>query len=51
MKFAISLVGNFRIEKVRAAALLPSAVEFLEVPNYFLLFVVLDYSFLKIWRM
>lgn len=45
MEFTTSLVGNLRIEKFRIDPPHPSAVGFLEVPNYFLLFVVLSGAF------
>jgi hypothetical protein len=45
MEFTTSLVGNLQIEKVHIDPLHPSAVGFLEVPNYFLLFVVLSRAF------
>jgi len=45
MEFTTSLVGKLRIEKFRIDPLHPSAVGFLEVPNYFLLFVDLARAF------
>jgi hypothetical protein len=40
MEFTTSLVENLRIEEIRVDHLHPSAVGFLEVPNYFLLYAV-----------